>query len=88
MKTGNRKEENYNFGPEKLSETAELWRDGLFLTFLLCLFFSVISGYYNDDSTAWALLNCAAISAAAWIWLPRIIDRFSGEEGAKKDGNT
>lgn len=83
-----KKEENFNFGPEKLSETAELWRDGLFLAFLFCLFFSIISGYYNDDSTAWALLNCAAVAAAAWIWLPGIIDRFSGEEGAKKDGDT
>jgi hypothetical protein len=81
-----KKEENFNSGQEKLSETVELWRDGILLTFLLCLFFSIISGYYNDDSTAWALLNCAAVSVAAWLWLPGIIDRFSDEEA--KDGDT
>jgi hypothetical protein len=76
-------------GQEKLCETAELWRDGLFLTFLLCLFFSVIAGYYHDNSASWALLNCSAVAMAAWLWLPKTIDRFSrqGQEEAQKDGN-
>ncbi len=82
-----KKEENFNIEQKKLSENAELWRDGLFLTFWLCLFFAVISGYYHNDNATWALLNCTAVAMAAWAWLPGIIDRFSGEE-AKKDGDT
>ena len=80
--------DNNPYGHEKLSETAELWRDSLFLTFLFCLFFSVIAGYYHDDSASWALLNCAAVAMAAWVWLPKIIDRFSRQgQKEEKDGN-
>lgn len=72
---------------KKLSETAELWRDGLFLTFWLCLFFSVILGHYHNDNATWALLNCTAIAMGAWACLPWIIDKFSSKRKEKDADN-
>lgn len=73
-------------GQEKLNENAELWRFGLFLTFLLCLFLVMVSACYNDMAAQRAFLKCGCAALVAWVYIPGIIEKYSRKE-AKKDGN-
>ena len=65
---------------KKLGETAETWKNALFLTALACFFFGIYGGTFHDGQYTWELINLAVIFNVASQYLPKMIDAFSKKE--------
>jgi len=65
---------------KKLGETAETWKNALFLTALAAFFFAVYGGTFHGGQYTWEFINIAVIFHVASQYLPKIINFFSKEE--------
>lgn len=72
---------------EKLGQTAQEWRNGLFLTALGCLFWTVFSASFLDGQGVWECINAGAIFYIAHLILPEKINQLLKKCGKKNEKN-